>query len=100
MHRIPVALFAVAVIGLSNTFAADYNIDPVHSNVIFKIKHMNVGSFFGRFNSVTGTIKFDDANLKDSSVNIEVKADSIDTNNPKRDQHVKGPDFLDAAQFP
>jgi len=98
MSRFLVALFVV-IISFS-TFAADtYNIDPVHSSANFKIKHMNVSNVYGRFNTVTGTIKFDDANLKDSSVSIEVKADSIDTNNAKRDQHVKGPDFLDAAQF-
>jgi len=98
MHKISAALLIVLA-SLASAFAADYNVDPVHSSVIFKIKHMNVSNVYGRFNKVSGTIKFDDANLKDSSVSIEVKADSLDTNNEKRDQHAKGPDLLDAAQF-
>jgi polyisoprenoid-binding protein YceI len=99
MYKVPVVL--LAVLAISNLNAADsYKVDPVHSGVIFKIKHMGVSNCFGRFNSVTGTLNFDEANLKDCSVEIEVKADSVDTNDPKRDQHVKSADLLDAKQFP
>jgi polyisoprenoid-binding protein YceI len=99
MYKVPVVLL-VAVLSFSNLHAADtYKVDPVHSSVIFKIKHMGVSNCFGRFNSVNGTINLDEKDPKSCSVEIEVKADSVDTNEPKRDQHVKGADFLDVKQF-
>lgn len=81
--------------------AADsFTLDPVHSSVIFRIKHNNVAWFYGRFNDVSGTVVFDDADPTKNSVEITIKTDSVDTNNEKRDTHLKSPDFFDAAQFP
>ena len=93
---------AVATIaGLSQVHAADtYKIDPVHSSILFKVKHLNVGNFYGRFNDVDGTIVFDEANPAGDSVNVEIKTESIDTHNEGREKHLKGADFFDAKQFP
>lgn len=77
-----------------------YEIDPVHSSVIFSAKHFNVGYFYGRFNQIEGTIRFDRENHQNSSVEITIPVKSIDTANQKRDDHLKGPDFFDAKQFP
>lgn len=98
-----VASFALAALaGASSASAATdtYEIDPVHSAVIFRIQHMGAGYTYGRFNSFSGTIAFDEANLAQSSVKVEVKVDSVDTNAAKRDAHLKTPDFFNAAQFP
>src|SRR5262245_13671893 len=81
-------------------FAADsWNIDPVHSNVIFKIQHLGTSRFIGRFNSVAGKIVWDQDPAK-SSIEVTVKTDSIDTNNADRDKHLKSPDFFNAKQHP
>jgi polyisoprenoid-binding protein YceI len=81
--------------------AADtYKVDPVHSTVIFRIKHNNVNYFNGRFDALAGTLTIDDQNPVASALDFKVTADSIDTADPKRDAHVKGPDFLNAKQFP
>src|SRR5438067_9388934 len=80
--------------------AETYKLDPVHSSVLFKAKHLNVADFYGRFNDFTGTVTFDNANPSNSSVNLEVKVESLDTHEPKRDQHLKSPDFFNAKQFP
>ena len=94
-------LATVLLAGIPMVQAADtYKIDSVHSFVIFKIKHFNTGNTYGRFNDPTGTIVVDDANPAGSSVEVEVKSDNVDTHEPKRDQHLKKADFLDAVQFP
>ncbi len=81
--------------------AADtYAVDPVHSTFLFKIKHMNTSFTYGRINASSGTLVVDEADPSKSSVELELKADSVDTTNEKRDQHLKGPDFFNAKQFP
>lgn len=81
--------------------AADtYTIDPVHSSVIFRIKHMNTANFYGQFTKVTGTIAFDESNPASCSIEAEIPVNSIDTHNSKRDQDVKGTDLFNAEKFP
>ena len=77
-----------------------YTIDGSHSFVTFRVKHMNVSYAYGRFNDISGEFTFDSAKPEAGSVNVTIKADSVDTNQPKRDQHLKSPDFFDAKQFP
>lgn len=80
--------------------AETHTIDTGHSTVIFKVKHLGAGNAYGRFNDITGTIVVDDKDPSKSSVEITVKVESIDTANEKRDEHLKGPDFFAAKQFP
>lgn len=77
-----------------------WSVDPVHSSVIFRIHHVGAAQFFGRFNHVEGELEVDPDDPEKSSVEVRVRAESIDTNNEQRDRHVRGPDFLDARQFP
>lgn len=77
-----------------------YQADPVHSTVIFRVKHMNTSFFWGRFNEITGTFALDSADPSQVKLDFQVKANSVDTGNAKRDQHLKSPDFLNAVQFP
>lgn len=78
---------------------AAYAIDPVHSSVLFKIKHMGSSWFFGRFNSIKGTLTYAADAPEACKVEIEVPIDSVDTNDEKRNTHLKSADFFDAAQF-
>jgi polyisoprenoid-binding protein YceI len=80
--------------------ADTYRVDPVHSSVVFRIKHFNVGYIHGRFNQIAGTVTFDPNNPDKASFDLQVKADSIDTNNTARDKHLKGPDFFNVQEFP
>jgi polyisoprenoid-binding protein YceI len=96
-----VILAAFVFIGLPLVHAADtYKLDSVHSFVIFKIKHFNTSNTYGRFNAPSGTLVVDEADPTKSTVEVEVKSENVDTNEPKRDQHLKKADFLDAVQFP
>ena len=77
--------------------AETFHVDPVHSSMLFRVKHMNTSYIWGRFNEYSGTANLDGA---DPSFSVQIKVDSIDTANAKRDQHLKGPDFFSARQFP
>src|SRR3954454_20427029 len=80
--------------------AATYAADASHSSVIYRVKHMNTSFSWGRFNDVSGSFSIDEANPTESRFEFQVKSDSIDSGNDKRDQHLKGPDFFNAVQFP
>lgn len=82
------------------TKALTGTLDPVHSTVIFRIKHLGASYTWGRLNDIAGTFMLDAANPANSSCDISVQAATVDTNNEKRDTHLMGPDFLDAKQFP
>ena len=80
--------------------AADtFTIDPIHSSLLFRVKHLNVGHIYGRFNQFSGSFAFDDKTPADCKLEMEVKIDSLDTANADRDKHLKGPDFFNAKEF-
>lgn len=80
--------------------ADTFKIDPVHSSIVFSVKHLGVADFYGRFNDLSGKLVLDKADPSKSSVEISVPVESVDTKNEKRDQHLKSPDFFNAKQFP
>ncbi|MCX7992643.1 MAG: YceI family protein [Fimbriimonadales bacterium] len=80
--------------------AVTYRIDPVHSFIVFRVKHLNTGFAYGRFNSFTGTMVVDERNPANSSIELEIDANSVDTGNSQRDDHLRNPDFFNARQFP
>jgi len=85
---------------LSSLFTAmadSYKVDPIHSGVFFRVKHFDVGYTYGRFNDISGKVKTETSL---SSIELSIKAESVDSNNARRDRHLQGPDFLDAKQFP
>jgi polyisoprenoid-binding protein YceI len=90
----------LAALTLTSHAADTYKIDPVHSSIVFGIMHLGVTNVYGRFNDVSGNVVFDKENPAKSSIELEVKVDSVDTHEPKRDQHLKSPDFFNAKQFP
>jgi polyisoprenoid-binding protein YceI len=77
-----------------------YQIDPKHSAARFKIRHMMIANVGGEFNSVSGTVEFDQAKPEQSRIDASIDANSLHLGDPARDGHVKGPDFLNVAQFP
>lgn len=79
--------------------AGRYEIDPIHTAVIWKIRHMGVSDTIGRFNKAGGFLVLD-ADPAKSSVALEVDAASVYTADKKRDDHLKSPDFLNVKQFP
>lgn len=80
--------------------ASQWEIDSGHSTAEFGVKHMMVSTVKGRFGKVTGVVDLDDKDLTKSHVNVVIDATTIDTNEPKRDAHLKSPDFFDVAKYP
>src|SRR5688572_3963947 len=76
-----------------------HTIDPVHSSVGFNIRHF-VSKVPGKFNKFNGTITVDRANPANNAVEATIDMASIDTDNQKRDDHLRSADFLDVAKHP
>jgi polyisoprenoid-binding protein YceI len=95
------ALFTLLFLAGNSLRGADtYQVDPVHSFVILKITHFGAGNSYGRFNDIAGSVVFDNDDPSRSTVSLTIKADSVDTANAKRDEHLKGPDFFNVKEFP
>jgi polyisoprenoid-binding protein YceI len=75
-------------------------IDPTHSEIGFKVKHMMFTNVSGKFNTFTATIENEDNQFETSTIHFEAEINSIDTNNADRDNHLKSADFFDAEKFP
>ncbi len=80
--------------------AQSYQIDSSHSGASFRVKHMMATNVSGRFSNLKGTVTFDEKNVGKSSIDATIDVDTINTNEPKRDAHLKSPDFFDVAKFP
>lgn len=99
MNRRLVALSTLALALVASAVRAEtYSVDPIHSSFIFKVQHANAANFYGRFNKAAGEVKTDAGALTSLSVNVE--AESIDTNNKMRDEHLRSPDFFNTKEFP
>jgi polyisoprenoid-binding protein YceI len=90
-------ILAGLLIGSSCVSAAVYKVDPSHSTVGFKVKHMMISTVTGKFGNFSGTYDLDKGVFK--SLSGAIKADSIDTGITKRDDHLRSADFLDVAKF-
>ena len=80
--------------------AADWNVDPMHSTASFTVKHMMVSTVRGEFGKMSGTASWSKPDFSDAKVDITIDATTIDTREPKRDAHLRSPDFFDVAKFP
>jgi len=98
-HLVAGAVAAVVLWALPAA-AQTYTIDPVHTSLVFRVKHMNAAYVYGMFRQVSGTVVVDEANPARSSINIEVDANSVFTANEQRDNHLRSPDFFNTRQFP
>ncbi|HYO47250.1 MAG TPA: YceI family protein [Gemmatimonadota bacterium] len=78
----------------------EYEVDPVHTQVMFKVRHMGVSTVTGEFNRFAATFAYDPADLASSWVTATIDAASIDTDNDRRDNHLRSPDFFAADSFP
>lgn len=77
-----------------------WNIDPTHSEVQFKVKHLVISTVTGQFNEFSGKIEADGENFDGAKASFEADINSVDTNNNDRDTHLKSGDFFDAEKHP
>ena len=75
-------------------------LDPTHSELQFKIKHLMISTVSGQFSQFKATVETDDDDFSKAKVHFEAAVDSISTNNEQRDTHLKNGDFFDAEKYP
>ena len=90
------SLLGIAVIPA--VAAENYKLDPAHTSVVFRIKHLGVAYVYGSFQGTTGTFQFDEMSPSNNGIEIEVSSDKVDTGVEKRDNHLKSPDFFNAGK--
>ncbi len=101
-----VSIFLLAIGMLANagsptaSAADEYDYDLVHSSVSFKARHLDISWIHGRFNDVAGKFSLDREDPTKSTFALTIKADSVDTANKARDEHLRQPDYFDTKQYP
>jgi len=97
--NLPLAVVLSLASFVARLQAADtYNIDPNHSTVGFAVNHMVINTVHGKFDEFSGSVTLDNNALQSGTAAIQTK--SINTGIERRDNHLKSPDFFDAAKYP
>ncbi len=84
----------------ASTIMATWNIDPTHSSVHFSIRHLMITNVRGEFSGVSGSVSFDRANPAATAITASVDAATVNTREPKRDEHLRSADFFEVERFP
>lgn len=101
MKRIIASISAVIALALpAFAFATTWTIDPDHSNIGFKVRHLMVSNVKGSFDKHTGVVEINDKDITKSKVEVSIDTNSINTNVQKRDEHLRSADFFDVAKYP
>jgi len=99
MKKLFASLFSLAIV--ASTFAqTTWTIDKSHSKVGFNVIHMAVSDVEGKFNDFDGTIVSKSEEFNGAEISFVARTTSIDTDNERRDTHLKSPDFFEAEKFP
>jgi polyisoprenoid-binding protein YceI len=99
-RRILLAAVLLSLLAPGLLHAAPWQFDPAHTGVHFKVRHLMISTVRGEFEKVSGRIIYDEADVTKSSADVTIDAASINTRVAKRDDHLRSPDFLDAAKYP
>lgn len=101
MKKIVASITAIIAMSLPLVASAStWTIDPDHSNVGFKVRHLMVSNVKGNFDKHTGAVELNDKDITKSSVEVTIDTSSINTNVQKRDDHLRSADFFDVAKYP
>ena len=101
IRTLVLGLLSALLIGTTSAaLAADFAIDPAHSSVNFQIKHLAISKVNGSFGTFAGTFSFTEGDPASWQAAATIEVASIDTGNKDRDDHLRSPEFFDAAQFP
>lgn len=97
----------LVVAGLAAAFAmpsfaatSTWTIDPMHANAQFLVKHLGISTIQGDFTKVTGTVMLDDSDISNSTVNVTIDVNSVDTRVQKRDDDLRSEHFFNVAKYP
>jgi len=101
MKRFISALSVILVLAFPLIVSATtWNIDPDHTNIGFKVKHLMVSNVKGTFEKFTGTVNVDEKDVTKSKIEVSIDTKSVNTNVVKRDDDLRSPNFLDVVKYP
>jgi polyisoprenoid-binding protein YceI len=83
-----------------SSHAATWQIDPDHSSFQFKVRHLMVSNVKGDFTKSKGVVTIDDKDITNLKVEVIIDAASVNTDNAKREEHLRSGDFFDVAKYP
>ncbi len=93
-------LFFVALASAAQAQTKKYAIDGSHTSVVFSIDHLGISKTYGVFRKVSGEFALDAKKPANNRFEVLLDVESLDTNDAKRDEHLKAADFFNAKQFP
>lgn len=94
------ALFTFMLLSVAALAQTTWTVDKAHSKIGFNVAHMGISEVEGKFNDFEGTIVSKSDDFNGAQIEFTSKTASVDTDNEKRDNHLKSPDFFDAAKYP
>ncbi|NVK22257.1 MAG: polyisoprenoid-binding protein [Kangiellaceae bacterium] len=97
------ALVLASALALSGQTKADnvnYELETIHSQIVFKINHLGFSNSYGKFKKFDGTVSFDADNWETASTNVTIETKSIDLENKKWNEHMRSADFFNVEEFP
>ena len=102
MNRIArtVAILGLALPGLALGATSKWQLDPSHTHAIFGVRHLVITTVKGEFGKTSGTLVLDEGDVTKSSVEATIDTTTLNTREPKRDEHLRSPDFFDVAKHP
>jgi polyisoprenoid-binding protein YceI len=92
------AVLALALPGLALGATSTWQLDPAHTHAIFGVRHLVITTVKGEFGKTTGTLVLDEADVTKSKVEATIDVTTLNTREPKRDEHLRSPDFFDVAK--
>ena len=101
LSRLALAATLVAVLAVPSPAAtATWQIDPAHTAAGFSVRHLMIATVRGQFKGVTGAVLWDDQDINNSTVDVTIDANTVDTGEPKRDADLKSANFFDVKNYP
>ena len=100
MRKLTVSILAVAFMLGMSVQAADWNLDPVHSAIEFSVRHLAISKIKGKFKDFEAKMVFDGKAVENGSAEFTIQVASLDTDNEKRDTHLKSSDFFAVEENP
>lgn len=96
----PLVMATVVTVAFGVHGSEKYKIDPLHSAAQFRINHLGFSFAYGRFNQLSGSFTYDEKDPAKCSIQMEVRAESVDTNSKERDEVLRKPDFFNVKKHP
>ena len=99
-NKILLAITLILMTGVVLGQNTEWKFDKAHTKIEFTATHMKISEVTGKFNEFSGKITADETDFTDADIKVKMKVNSIDTDNDKRDGHLKGEDFFNVSEYP